>query len=94
MIKLEAKLIELGYDIYFKNMPSFYTTAKKEIKGYIIEFTLNKKCNKINTFELHDDRVGISITERKQLDRLVKDLSQAYTEMQKDLEVLKEYENK
>ena len=88
MTKLERKLIELGYDIYFKNMPSFYTTAKKEIKGYIIEFTLNKECNKINTFELHDDRVGISITNRKELNRLVKDLSQVFNEMQKDLEVL------
>lgn len=93
MTKLEDKLIELGYRIYFRGIPSLYDTARKVIKGFIIELTLNKECNKIKTFELHDDRNGISITKRQELNMFVKDLSQAFNEMQKDLEELKKYEN-
>lgn len=83
MTKLEQKLIELGY-VYIQHNDYF----KKQFTRYIyISIELDNNKLKVNDYGV--DYKTEYFRKQHQLDKL----QQAFNEMQKDLEVLKEYEN-
>ena len=86
MTKLEKKLSELGYE-YFGLTPNGYCYIKS-VNGRIdLKIIYDKTYrNRINGWKVNYYKV--SITSQKDIDNL----QQAFNIMQKDLEVLKEYE--
>ena len=82
MTKLEAKLIELGY-VYIKHNDYF----KKQYSRFIYKsIELHKNKLKVNDYGV--DYKTNFIRKQQQLDNLQK----TFNEMQRDLEVLREYE--
>ena len=82
MTKLEKKLIELGYEKYHKY-------AYKKDFGLKFSIWIVLKANNLNILN-NWVSVGAFYPIRTQQD--IDDLQQAFNVMQKDLEVLKEYE--
>lgn len=81
MTKLEEKLIELGYnEAFVGNDNNIY--YKNKIKRIV----LNSKCEKIVTSYLR--LLSSEIDSEKQ----IKNIQQAFNQLQDDLEELKEYE--
>jgi TfoX/Sxy family transcriptional regulator of competence genes len=81
MTKLEQKLIELGYDgMFVGNDNNIY--YKKQTKRIV----LNSKCEKIVTSYLR--LPSLEIDSQKQ----IKNIQQAFNQLQNDLKELKEYE--
>ena len=81
MTKLEEKLLELGYvGVFVGNDNNIYYT--KKTKRIVLDF----KCEKIITSYLR--LPSLEIDNQKQ----IKKIQQAFNQLQKDLEVLKEYE--
>ena len=80
MTKLEEKLIELGYEYH-----ELYNIWEKEILNHIIHIMLSDG-------QIHHNEVvnhqNIIVINQQQIDNL----QQAFNEMQKDLEILKECE--
>lgn len=82
MTKLEEKLKELGY-VYIKHNDYF----KKQYSRFIyISIELDKNKLKVNDYGV--DYKTDFIRKQQQLDNL----QQAFDEMQRDLEVLREYD--
>ena len=84
MTKLEEKLIELGYKTYenFMLIHSF-------IKIYYDKWNLiiETGCDETNVIECYVDLDGCAIYTQQDIDNL----QQAFNQLQKDLELLKEY---
>lgn len=82
MTKLEEKLVELGYE---KSFP-FRTFAKYlKDKCCVIYITLNCETHEIINSYIHN--ITYVITQQD-----IDNLQQAFNQLQKDLEVFKEYE--
>lgn len=85
MTKLEEKLIELGYEkreVFYQNNDIYRTKYIKSVNNvsYIeINVYENYTCSVINEY---------SITDQSIIDKI----QQSFNTMQKDLEVLKQYE--
>ena len=82
MSRLEQKLIELGYEY------EYFDTYIKHFNRFIkigIDITIDKK--KINCFSVDYDTCHYSRQEQ------IDNLQQAFNEMQKDLEVLRNVES-
>ena len=82
MTKLEEKLQELGYE---RNSPIKWVFIKR-MNDINISICLCKSFKKIETYWA--SKVPIIIEIQQDIDSL----QQAFNEMQKDLEILKEYE--
>ena len=81
MTKLEEKLLELGYErvrLQFSNISIYNKIGKHAL------FVIKILENEIFDYHLHKN-----IHNQNDIDNL----QQAFNEMQKDLEVLKDYEN-
>ena len=85
MSKLESKLIELGYRIYFKEHKSINTCAIKDVNGYDITILINKPLTQITDYEITLDGL-FSIQTQQDINAL----QQAFNQLQKDLETLRE----
>ena len=86
MSKLEEKLIELGYECYGLSLNGY--CYNKRVNGRVdLKIIYDKTYrNRINGWEVN--YYPVSVTSQQDIDNL----QQAFNEMQKDLEVLKEYE--
>lgn len=82
MSRLEEKLKELGY----KYVESINCFGKKHSRFISIFIELNKDKSKVNDYDV--EYTTYRFKKQQQIDNL----QQAFNEMQKDLEVLKEYE--
>ena len=85
MTKLEEKLIELGYEkreVFYQNNDIYRTKYIKSVN--------NVSYIEINVYEKYTYSVinEYAITDQSQIDKI----QQAFNEMQKDLEILKECE--
>ena len=88
MSRLEDKLIELGYEFDHYEVFTNQTAYRKpigDIDCAIIMIFTNKNINKIVSYYAINGIVKSQIH--------INNLQLAFNEMQKDLEVLKEYEN-
>ena len=89
MTKLEKKAIELGYEFYDVNLPSYKAREfekKTDNNEVSIIFSVNKKGTKV----LYPGVTGcLLITKQKELDIM----QQAFDTMKKDLKILKEIEH-
>lgn len=88
MTKLEEKLQELGYEFDHYEIFTRKNVYKKligDIDSSIIFIYTNKDINEITTYYVINGIVKSQIH--------INNLQQAFNEMQKDLEVLREYEN-
>lgn len=85
MTKLEEKLQELEYEIYFSEHKYINTCAIKEVNGYDITIFINKSITKIDDYEITLDSV-FSIKDQSDVDYI----QEALDVMKKDLEVLKQ----
>lgn len=81
MTKLEEKLIELGYKLIFSNVRWF-----KDCDSSNSIFIITDNCHE-NIKEYH-----IYVYDLIETQQDIDNIQQAYNEMQKDLEVLKECE--
>lgn len=82
MTKLEQKLIELGYRQKFEYPHIFY----KKINGINLNIYTCGEVSRIRDSNVYQVKVGFS----NQQD--IDNLQEAYNQLQKDLEVLKEYD--
>ena len=93
MTKLEQKLIELGYVLdnveYYKNEPLFSKYEKYFKHCRIVASVCHKIENQCDSYNLYVKADTDSFAIKVFLDSL----QQAFNEMQKDLEILKELEN-
>ena len=85
MTKLEEKLIELGYCYAFDNSEG-YLYVKSPNKKYIFNVLLSYSKRRIENYDMLS---VYDIHSQKDIDNL----QQAFDEMQKDLEILKEIKN-
>ena len=81
MTKLEEKLKELGYELFY--ITNLYQYGKRFNMGYITILTDTENKQIIRSFI-----APIAITNQRNIDSL----QQAFNEMQKDLEELRKYE--
>ena len=91
MTKLEEKLIELGYEIKESMVKDRKFCFKKLEDSFITVYT-NEKITKVVSEESYVNCIDTRFY-LKDYEKRSNNLQQAYNQLQKDLEVLKKYEN-